>query len=363
MSTIITFGEIMARLSPAAYLRVRQALPGSLNVTFAGAEANVAVSLAYMGAQAAFVSVLPQNDLADACVGNLKSLHVDTRFISRTNYGRMGLYFLETGANQRPGKVIYDRQGSSISLTPSEKYPWKDIFSKACWFHITGITPALSESAAQTALAAVKAAKEARITVSCDLNFRKKLWLWDANYSPRELAEKTMRQILPFVDVVFSNEEDSEDVLGIRADQTDVGSGQLAIDKYPAVAQEITSQFPNVSLVAITLRQSISATHNNWGAMLYEARNKDAFFAPWRNNNFEPYQIHHIIDRVGGGDSFAAGLIFALTTPDLKESQTAISYATAASCLAHSISGDFNLSKRSEIETLMKGSESGRIVR
>ncbi len=363
MQHIVTFGEIMARLMPEGYLKLRQALPGKLNVTFGGAEANVAVSLAYMGAPATFVSALPKNELANACIASLNSLQVNTRFITRTKKGRLGLYFVEAGANQRPSKVVYDRHGSAIALTPPEEYPWKDIFNNAKWFHLSGITPALSQAAADAALSAVKAAKNAKLTVSCDLNFRKKLWLWDSNYSQQELAENTMRQLLPFVDVVLANEEDTQKVLGIRADHTDVEAGQLAIHKYPDVAREVTRQYPNVSKVAITLRQSISASHNNWAAMLYDATKKEAFFAPCQNSTCQPYQINHIVDRVGGGDAFAAGLIFALTTPDLNLPQTAIAYATAASCLAHSIPGDFNLTTRSEIESLMKGSQSGRIVR
>ncbi len=360
---IVTFGEIMGRLAPEGFLRFSQVVPGALDITFGGAEGNVAASLALLGKQAVFVTALPKHALADACIANLRGLGVDTSRIIRTDEGRLGLYFLETGANQRPSNVIYDRAGSSISLTPAEAYPWKDIFKGACWFHISGITPAISKLAAEATLIAVKEAKASGLQVSCDLNFRKKLWRWDRSLTPNELAEKTMREILPYVDVVIANEEDASDVLSIRAGDSDVHAGRLEIDRYPEVAKKIAAQFGNVSTVAITLRESISATHNNWGAMLYYAREKRAFFAPCRDGNYTPYPITHIVDRVGGGDAFAAGLIFALTTEALGSPQTAISFAAAASCLAHSIPGDYNYSSRGEIELLMRGSGSGRVVR
>jgi 2-dehydro-3-deoxygluconokinase len=360
---IVTFGEIMGRLAPEGFLRFRQAVPGLVNITFGGAEGNVAASIALLGKQAVYVTALPKHALADACIANLKAVGVDTSRIMRTDEGRLGLFFLETGANQRPSNVIYDRAGSSISLTPAEAYPWKEIFNGACWFHVSGITPAISEIAAEATLVAVQEAKAADLHVSCDLNFRKKLWRWDRSLSPTELAEKTIRRILPYVDVVIANEEDASDVLSIRAGDSDVHAGRLEIERYPEVARNILSQFTNVSLVAITLRESISATHNNWGAMLYCSPEQKAYFAPCRDGDYTPYTITNIVDRVGGGDAFAAGLIFALTTEDLSSPQTAISFAAAASCLAHSIPGDYNYSSRSEVETLMRGSGSGRVVR
>jgi len=360
---VVTFGEIMGRLTPDTTLRLRQALPGRLNVTFAGAEANVAASLASFGADAVFVTALPKHALAEACIASLKSWGIETRHILRTERGRLGLYFLETGANQRPSQVTYDRDGASIALTPGRDYPWAEIFNESDWFHVTGITPSISKNAADAALTAVHEAKSAGLTVSCDLNFRKKLWRWDPSAAPRDLAEKTMRQILPKVDVVIANEEDAEKVLGIQAGDSDVSAGVLAIDRYPEVAGEIVAQFGNVSRVGITLRESISASHNRWGGMLYDAAGKKAFFAPLRGGVYEPYQITHIVDRVGGGDSFAAGLIYAMMTPELSDPQTAVSYAAAASCLAHSIIGDFNMSSRVEVEALMRGSASGRVVR
>ena len=360
---VVTFGEIMARLAPEGFLRFRQAMPGKLNVTFAGAEANVAVSIALLGGESAFVTALPTNALADACVANLKALSVDTQHILRADIGRLGLYFVETGANQRPSRVIYDRTHSSISQVQADRYPWQTIFKDKTWFHTTGITPSLSKTAADATLSAVQKAKSGNLKVSCDLNFRKKLWRWEDSLKPRELAEKTMRTILPYVDVLIANEEDAADVLGIHAEDTDVHSGKLAIDKYPQVAREIVNQFTNISTVAITLRESISASHNNWGAMLYDAKSDQAFFAPVRNGQYEPYQIRNIVDRVGGGDAFGAGLIFALQSPELSTPENAVAFATAASCLAQSISGDFNYNSREEVEALMKGSVSGRVVR
>lgn len=363
MNKIVTFGEIMARLAAPGYLRLRQSLPGTLDITFAGSEANVAVSLSMLGAEAAFVSALPENEIAHACIAVLKGLGVDTKYILQTDIGRLGLFFLETGANQRPSNVIYDRDGSTISLTPADQYPWKEIFDNARWFHFSGITPAVSRSAYEAALAAVESAGQAGVTVSCDLNFRKKLWRWDTATTPRDLAEKTMRTILSHVDVVIANEEDCGDVLGIKAGDTDVEAGKLQCDRYPDVARQIVTQFPNVKKVAITLRESLSATHNNWGAMLYCADSDKVYFAPMQDGVYTAYRIKNIVDRVGGGDSFAAGLIYGLTTPDLKEPQTALNFAVAASCLAHSIKGDFNYSTRQEVEKLMKGSASGRVSR
>lgn len=363
MTKIVTFGEIMGRLAPSGFLRLHQSLPGSLDVTFAGAEANVAASLAMLGAEARFVSALPKNPLADACVSSLDRVGVDTSHVLRSDEGRLGLYFLETGANQRPSRVIYDRDGSSISVTPPTDYDWDAAFADATWFHVTGITPAVSHRAAEATIQSVQAAKAKGLTVSCDLNFRGKLWRWDSSKSTHELAGETMRKVLPFVDVLIANEEDCGDVLGIRAADTDVHSGNLDIDRYPEVAQNVVAEFSNIQFVATTLRQSLSASHNNWGAMLYDASNSQPIFAPHQNGNYTPYEIRNIVDRVGGGDSFAAGLIFAMLSDDYPHAGDALQFAVAASCLAHSIIGDFNFSSRSEIDALAKGSASGRVVR
>lgn len=365
MSTsVVTFGEVMGRLAPRAELRFTQALPGSIDFTFGGGEANVAVSLSIFGARAAFVTALPKNPVADACVMILRGLGVDTSKIVRTKTGRLGLYYLENGANQRASNVVYDRDYSSVMLTPASAYDWASIFQEAGWFHFTGITPALSANTAEATLIAAQAAKAAGLTVSCDLNFRKKLWNWRPGTPARELAEETMRGILPYVDVVIANEEDAEKVLSIQAEGADVESGELNVAAYYDVAEKLIAQFPNVSRVAITLRESISATHNNWGGMLYDAARKKAFFAPLdTDGNYTPYEIRDIVDRVGGGDSFGAGLIFALTTEGLNDPATAIRYAVAASCLKHSVLGDFNYTTRAEVEGLMAGKASGRVNR
>lgn len=363
MKTIVTFGEVMGRLAPSGFQRFRQALPGPLDLAFGGAEANVAASLAQFGAHARFATALPGHAIADACIGVFAGLGVDTSKILRTREGRLGLYFYENGANQRPSAVIYDRSHSAVSLTPASAYDWPGIFEGAGWLHLTGITPALSHTAAETVLHAARAAKEGGLGVSCDLNFRKKLWAWEPGTDSKKLAGRVMSEILPHVDVLIANEEDAADVLGIHAENSDVESGKLDVSKYPAVAKKIAGQFPNIAKVAITLRESLSASHNNWGAMLHDARSGESHFAPLRDGNYQPYEIKNIVDRVGGGDSFGAGLIFALNTPELSAPQEAVAFAVAASCLCHSIPGDINHTSRAEVEALMRGSGSGRVQR
>ncbi len=363
MKTVVCFGEIMGRLAPEQFYRFSQACPGKLDLTFAGAEANVAASVSMLGGSSMFVSAMPKHAIAEACLRTMRGLGVDTRHVLSTDTGRLGLYFVETGANQRPSNVIYDRDYSSVSMTPGDEYPWDEIFGEAGWLHVSGITPALSQVAAAAVCLAVEKAKQAGVTVSCDLNFRKKLWRWAPDRPARQLAEDTMREILPWVDVVIGNEEDAADVLGIHAADTDVDSGELSIEKYPQVAAAIAEQFSNVKKVAITLRESLSASHNNWGAMLYDTQTRQASFAPVKGGSYQPYEIRNIVDRVGGGDSFAAGLVYALHSGHYPLDQDAINFAVSASCLAHSIKGDFNFSTRKEVEALMYGNGSGRVVR
>lgn len=359
---IVTFGEIMCRLASPGFLRLRQSR--EMDVTYAGAEASVAASICNFGGQARYVTALPKHALADAAIDSVRAMGVDTSYILRTDEGRLGLYFLETGANQRPSNVLYDRGESAVAVTAADRYDWERIFADAQWLHLTGITPALSKQAADATRAAAEEAKRAGANVSIDLNFRGKLWRWDAGKSPRELARITMQSILPSVDLVIANEEDCHDVFGIKAGNTDIDAGTLDTARYPCVAREVINLFPNVGKVAITLRESYSATHNNWGAMLYDALADQAYFAPLDSEgNYRAYPIKSIVDRVGGGDAFAGALIFALTTSELSEPQTAVSYAVAASCLKHSIKGDFNYSDRGEVERLMAGSASGRVIR
>jgi 2-dehydro-3-deoxygluconokinase len=361
---LVTFGEVMLRLAPEEFLRLPQVIPGRLEATFGGGEVNVAVSVALQGGEAAFATVLPDNPLADCFEHELRKLKVDHRLVRRAKTGRFGVYFVEAGANQRASTVTYDRDQSAISIAPASSWDWNEILAGATWFHITGITPSLSAAAAEASLAAVRAAKERQITVSCDLNFRKKLWRWKPGVPPVELARETMRSLVPFVDVVIANEEDAEMCLGIAAPASDVDAGRLHLEGYSQVARQVARQYPNVSTVAITLRESYSASHNNWGALLYDARHDRICMAPTdAGGNYTPYEMRNIVDRVGAGDSFAGGLIFALNTPELSDPATAVGYATAASCLKHSIKGDFNYASRAEIEALMRGGGSGRVQR
>lgn len=361
---VVTFGEVMLRMMPPGWNRLSQSLPGSLDVTFGGAEVNVAVSIARQGGKAAYCTALPDNPLTDAFVCQLRSVGVDVESIIRSDRGRFGIYFVENGANQRGGTVTYDRGGSTISLMEASAYPWQSIFASADWFHITGITPSLSRLSAEASLAAIQEAARRKIPISCDLNFRKKLWNWEAGTKPAALARKTMESLLPHIQVVIANEEDADLVLGIRAAETNVETGELNREGYKQVAEQIAARFPNLRSIAITLRESHSASHNNWGAMLYDVASRRALFAPTDSSGeYSPYEIRNIVDRVGAGDSFAGALIFAMNTPELSQPESALRYAVAASCLKHSILGDYNDVSRTEIEALMKGGGHGRVSR
>lgn len=361
---VVTLGEVMIRMMPPGWGRLTQSLPGVLETTFGGAEVNVAVSIAAQGGRAAYCSALPDNPITTAFAGELRRYGVDDSLILRSAEGRFGIYFVENGANQRGGTVTYDRAGSSISVVPPDRYPWDQIFAEATWFHITGITPSISRTAAEVSRVAVEQAARRGIPISCDLNFRKKLWNWQPGTKPADLARQTMEGLLPHMQVLIANEEDADHVLGIRAAGTNVDEGVLNLAGYEDVARQIVAKFPNLNRVAITLRESVSASHNNWGAMLFDAAGSRAHFAPLdEQGQYTPYEIHAIVDRVGAGDAFAGGLIFALQTSGLQESPTALAYAVAASCLKHSIRGDFNDSTRAEIEALMRGGGRGRVSR
>lgn len=361
---ILTFGEIMLRLSTPNHLRYVQSIPGTLESCFGGGEANVAVSLASLGNDVSFLTALPKGGLTDPCLTELRRWGVGTSHVNLRDEGRLGIYFMEAGSNQRPSVVLYDRAYSSISLTPASDYDFEKALQGVSWVHTTGITPAISKDAFESTRALVKTAADKNIPVSIDLNYRKKLWMWDKTKNQKELARECMTQILPFVNVVIANEEDASDVLGIEAENTSIDEGKIAADAYINVARQITSQFDSVKKVAITLRESISADHNNWGALLYDKTEDKAFFAPLNaQGQYTPYEIRDIIDRVGGGDSFGAGLIHALQSKDLSHPQDAIRFAVAASALKHTIHGDFNLVKEEEVIYLMKGSGSGRVQR
>ena len=340
MKRVVTFGEIMLRLAPRGYLRFVQS--EALDAVFGGGEANVAVSLANFGLDASFVTKLPSHEIGQAAVNSLRKYGVDTGAIVRGG-DRVGIYFCEKGASQRPSKVIYDRAGSAISQAKREDFDWNAILDGADWFHFTGITPALGDNVAEICLDALKVCREKKIPVSCDLNYRKKLW-------SREKAGQVMASLMPYVSLCIANEEDAGDVFGIRAAKTDITGGKISRDGYREVAHLLAEKF-SFEKVAITLRSSLSANDNNWGAMLYDG--KDYFFS-------KEYHIH-IVDRVGGGDSFGAGLIYSLLRGD--PSQKAIDFAVAASCLKHSIEGDYNLVSVSEVETLAGGDGSGRVQR
>ena len=342
MADFLTFGEIMLRLKTPGHERFFQS--PALEATFGGGEANVAVALANYGLDAGFVSALPDNDIGESAVRELRRFGVDPTHIRRSG-NRVGIYFLETGANQRPSKVVYDRAGSSICEAQPGDFDWARIFDGAKWLHITGITPALSESAADLSLEALDAAKQAGVTVSCDFNFRGKLWKWG------KTAPEVMTDLVKYVDVGIANEEDCQKSLGITVD-VDVESADLDTAKYDALSAKVLNAYPNMSAIAITLRESYSADRNGWSACL---RDTDGFRLSRR------YEITDIIDRVGGGDSFASALIYGLNAyPDRQE---ALEFAVAASCLKHSISGDFNRVSVSEVEHLMGGDASGRVQR
>ena len=337
---VVTFGELMLRLAPENYLRFVQS--DKYEATFGGAEANVAVSLANYGVDCAFVTKLPSHEIGQAAVNSLRKFGVDTTKIVRGG-ARVGIYYCEKGASQRPSKVIYDRAGSAIATASVNDFDWDKIFEGVTWFHFTGITPALSDECAELTLAACKKAKEKGITISCDLNFRKKLW-------SKEKASEVMSKVCLYVDYCIANEEDAKDVFGIEAANTDINSGKLDRDGYVSVAKQLTEKF-NFKGVAITLRESLSANDNNWSGMLYT--DGEAHFS-------KKYAMH-IVDRVGGGDSFGGGLIYSLLNN--YDAQRAIEFAVAASCLKHSIEGDYNMVSVSEVESLAKGSGSGRVQR
>jgi 2-dehydro-3-deoxygluconokinase len=341
---IVTFGEIMLRLATPGALRFTQT--ELLEATFGGGEANVAVSLANFGIPVEFVTRLPENDIARACVMNLRKYGVGVKHIL---FGgeRMGLYFLESGAVSRPSKVIYDRAHSSISGIKTGMVNWEQVFSEACWFHWTGITPAVSQDAADVCMEAIQAANKMGITVSADLNYRKNLWKYGKK------AGEVMKKLVAGCDIIIGNEEDAEKVFGITAEGIDVMRGKVEAEAYESVCRQLMDSFPRVMKVVITLRGSISASHNTWSGVLYDG--KKLFAAP-------SYDITHIVDRVGGGDSLAGGLIYGLITYG-EDCQKAIDFAVAASCLKHTIKGDFNMVGVEEVEQLMKGDRSGRVIR
>lgn len=342
MPDYLTFGEIMLRLKTPGHERFFQS--PSFEATFGGGEANVAVALCNYGLDAGFVSALPDNDIGESAIRELRSFGVDTRHIRRSG-DRIGIYYLETGANQRPSKVVYDRAHSAIAECKPGDFDWAKIFAGAKWLHITGITPALTQNSADLSLECVRAAKDAGVTVSCDFNYRGKLWKYGKS------APEVMTELVKYVDVGIANEEDCQKSLGVTVD-VEVESGELDTAKYEALSSKVLELYPNMSAIAITLRESKSADHNGWSACL---RDKDGFRLSRR------YDMTDIVDRVGGGDSFASALIYGLNA--YSDRQQSLEFAVAASCLKHSILGDFNRVSVSEVEKLMSGDGSGRVQR
>lgn len=344
MKKTVTFGEVMLRLATPGYERFGQG--NMLSATFGGGEANVAVSLANYGLPVSFVTRLPKNDIARACTNELRGLGVD---INDIIYGgnRIGIYYLETGAVSRASKVIYDRAGSSVAEIETGMIDWDKVFEGAGWFHWTGITPAISKGAADVCLEALKAAKAKGLTISCDLNYRKNLW----KYGKR--ADEVMPELVQYCDVILGNEEDAEKALLIKPEGVDVAGGKVDANAYLSVSKQIMTRFPNCKKVITTLRSSINANNNNWAGVLYDG--KTLYKSP-------EYQITHIVDRVGGGDSFMGGLIYGLQT-FIGDDQKALNFAVAASCLKHTIYGDYNRVTVEEVEKLMGGDASGRVSR
>jgi 2-dehydro-3-deoxygluconokinase len=344
MKKIVTFGEIMLRLNPPGFLRFDQA--ASFDASFGGGEANVAVSLARFGIAVDYVTRLPQNEMGDACIAVLQGHGVGTSKILRGG-NRLGIYFLENGAAQRPGKVVYDREGSSIATIEKGMIDWDRVFEGADWFHWTGITPAVSRGLYEVCLEGIVKAKEKDLTVSCDLNYRSKLWKWGRK------AGEVMPEMVGLCDVAVGNEEDAEKVFGIRAPGANVAAGKVDPEAYRPVAEALKSRFPGLKRIAITLRGSISASRNTWSGLLYDGRTL------YRGPLFD---ITHIVDRIGSGDAFAAGLIYGLRTFG-EDLQRALDFAVAASCLKHSIFGDFNRVGVEDVEAIASGVASGRVSR
>lgn len=339
---VITFGEILLRLAPQGHRKLFQ--NDVFETSFCGAEANVAVSLANYGIDSCFVTKVPNDEVGQAAINSLRYFGVDTSKVIKGGE-RLGLYYLEKGASQRPSKVLYDRAFSAIANSNVEDFNWDQIFDGAEWFHFTGINPALSDNMSKISLEACKAAKEKGITISCDINYRSKLW-------PKDKAREAMTKLMKYVDVCIGNEEDADNVFGIRADNTDVLSGSVDHKSYEEVAKKINNQF-GCKYVAITLRTSLSASINKWAGMLYSANENKYFLS-------KEYTID-IVDRVGSGDSFAAGIIYSLLKKF--DGQKSVDYAVAASCLKHTIEGDYNRVSLSDVKSLMNGYSSGRVIR
>ncbi len=357
MKSIVCFGEVLTRFSAPGFSRLSQAVPGELEVRFAGAEANVAATVALLGGQSRLVTTLPANVLGDCAIRFFRGLNVDTRFIRQSETGRMGAYYLETGVAQRPSVVLYDREYSAFGLAPGHSYPWDEILADAAWLMASGINPALSSTAAEATLRAMRAACRHGVSVCCDLNYRSRLWQWEPGTPPREVARREMAKLMPFGDVVLTNPGQAHDVLGIPWEEGCRGD----LEACKRAARAIAEAYPHLGKVVFTMRESVSASRNIIGALLLDVKQDRIYLAPEEDGVYRPYEIAPIVDRVGAGDAFAGGLLYALSSGE--DPGQALSFAIAASCLAHGIPGDIPFVTLPEVRALMAGNRSGRIIR
>lgn len=355
MKRTVCLGEIMVRITTPGVKKIRQSWPGDAEISFAGSESNVAMSLAIQGCPSSFVTALPKNDVAECCLGMLRNVGVDTERILRTERGRVGAYYVEGGADQRSSKVIYDREDSVFSKTGPEAYDWDKIFEGADWFHASGITPAITRTTADLVIEAVKQAKKRGLTVSWDLNYRTKLWLWDPSKSQKELAQEVTAKVLPYADVLIGNIEDS-DCVGVYTNDT--------IEHNPEFCHTLLKKYPNIKLIATILRDMPSANRDSWGGILYDAKSDKQYVAPLKNGVFAPWRVEDIVDPIGSGDAFSAALIYALKDPEIKgDLQFAAEYTMACSVLAQTMRGDCNYTTKAEALALLKKGSNGAVQR
>ncbi len=354
----------MLRLEPPGRYRLMQSLPGNIHAGFAGAEFNVAASIVMLGGSARFISALPDNPVGKICRDYIISRGIDASEIVIKPKTRLGIFYSERGANQRPSRIVYDRDFSAIAQSVPGDYDFKSIFKDAEWFHITGITPALSETSAAVAIEALRSAKNAGIRTSIDLNYRAKLWQWRDGVASQLLAREVISEMMPYVDLLIGNESDAGDMLNISSEKNNIVRAIINVEEYEDVARQIVARYPNIRWVATTLRESVSASYNRWGAMLYEVERGRMLLAPLdESGDYRPYEIHAIVDRVGAGDAFAAALIYSMVSKRYKLLADMLRFSAAASCLAHSVEGDENKTDCSEAELLMGGDASGRVQR
>lgn len=357
MKYTVSFGEIMVRITTPGVQKIRQSWPGDATITFAGSESNVAESLALQGCPSKFVTKLPKNDVAECCLSMLRGIGVDDSEVVRSERGRMGAYYVEGGADQRASKVIYDREDSVFSHSRPSDYDWEKILEGADWFHCSGISPAITRDTAEVTIDAVKRAKKMGLTVSFDMNYRQKLWLWDPSKGQKQLAQEVCAQILPYADVLIGNIEDS-DTVGVYTNDS--------IEHNPDFCKTMVGRYPNLKLIATILRDMPSANIDTWGGILYDVKNDKQYVGPLVDGTYAPWHINDIVDPIGVGDAFSAGLVYALKDPEIKDDlQYVLEYTLACSCLAHTIKGDCNYTTKDEVLALLKkGSRgSGRVLR